>query len=411
MEKSRLLSAVVVILLNCTLFFFSCSTKSSQKEIEETDSIPSSYLLDICIDSLDVEDMRIQRGENLGSILTREGISPIRIDSLQRLSKDVFDVTKMKAGYRYQLLSDINNGEPQFLIYEKSLRDHIVFDLRDTLRVYEYQKDVTLQSCHTGAVIETSLWNAVKKAGSDMALSEEMAEIYAWQIDFFGIDKGDYFKVLYTQAYIDDSVKMEIGDIRGAIFNYHGKDYYAIPFMQDSILAYYDENGNSIRKAFLKAPLKFSRISSKFSHARRHPILKIVRPHHGVDYAAPTGTPVRAIGDGVISKKAFQRGGAGNYIRIKHNSNYETSYMHLSRFAKGIKAGRHVTQGEIIGYVGSTGSSTGPHLDFRVYRQGKPINPLKMDSPPTEPVREELRDSFMVVRDQVINELKQIKIN
>lgn len=398
--------------LIASLIAGSCSgpRQPKQADLIAEDTLSGPFFLNIPIDSLNSEDYQIRSGENLSAILSRFDISPAQIDSLRKKSAGVFDVTKMKAGAKYTMLTHLSEGFAEYMIYEKSRRDHIVFDLRDSMRVYEYNKEVTIQPAAASGVITSSLWNAIRQGNNDLALSDKMAEIYAWQIDFFGIGKGDNFKVLYDQAYIDDTTKLEIQDIRGAVFNHLGKEYYAIPFQQDSIVEFFDENGQSLRKAFLKAPLKFTRISSTFSNARKHPILKIVRPHHGVDYAAPVGTPVRSIGDGTVVKKAYQAGGAGYYLKIRHNSSYETTYMHLSKFAQGMKEGKRVSQGEIIGYVGSSGGSTGPHLDFRVHFQGKPINPLKMESPPSLPVRPELIDSFNVVKTRIINELKQLPL-
>ena len=206
---------------------------------------------------------------------------------------------------------------------------------------------------------------------------------------------------------MDDTTALHIASIEGAIFNHQGKEFVAIPFTQDSIFEYFDTEGNSLRKAFLKAPLDFFRITSRFSHARYHPILKRYRAHHGVDYAAPVGTPVRSIGEGTVVAKGFVNGG-GHTIKVKHNSAYTTSYMHLSRYAKDLAVGTHVKQGEVIGYVGSTGLSTGPHLDFRVYKNGQPINPLNMEAPPSEPIKPAYRDSFMLVKQQLIAEIDSL---
>ena len=240
-------------------------------------------------------------------------------------------------------------------------------------------------------------------------LAIKISDVYAWQIDFFDVKEGDSFRVLYDVAYIDDTTALNITSIGGAVFTHQGKDFTAIPFTQDSVFEYFDLEGNSLRKEFLKAPLDFFRITSRFTNARFHPVLKRYRAHHGVDYAAPVGTEVKSIGAGTIIAKGYM-GGGGNTLKVKHNSVYTTSYMHLSKYAKGIQVGSHVQQGQVIGYVGSTGLSTGPHLDFRVYKNGQPINPLQMEAPPSLPVKPELRDSFAVVKQAVLAELDSMRL-
>jgi len=220
----------------------------------------------------------------------------------------------------------------------------------------------------------------------------QLSEIYAWTIDFFGLQNGDRFKVIYEEQYVD-SATLGIDRILAASFYSEGKIYYAIPFKQDGKEDFFDEEGNSLRKAFLKAPLRFSHISSRFSNSRYHPILKIRRPHHGVDYAAPTGTPVHAIGDGKVIAKGYN-GQSGNRVKIRHNSIYTTAYSHLSRYGKGIHVGAMVKQGQVIGYVGKTGLATGPHLDFRFYKYGKPVDPLKVKAPSVSPINGQNRSTY-----------------
>jgi len=236
----------------------------------------------------------------------------------------------------------------------------------------------------------------MKSEGLPLQLTNDLSEVFAWTIDFFGLKKGDNFKVIYEELFIDGK-PLSSGNIYGAQFNGSGTSVTAIPFIQDDKESFFDPNGISLRKAFLRAPLQFSRISSHFSSARMHPILRIVRPHYGVDYAAPVGTPVHAIGDGrVIS--ATNEGGAGRMVKIQHNSVYATGYLHLSRFGDGISAGKYVKQGDIIGYVGTSGLSTGPHLDFRFYKNGSPVDPLKVEAPSAEPVSEANRNKFEQVK-------------
>ena len=233
----------------------------------------------------------------------------------------------------------------------------------------------------------------MRDAGVSPLLIISLSDIYAWTIDFFGLQKGDRFRVLYDEKMCDGEV-LAVDTVRYAIFSHGGEELPMIMFDQkDGGNIWWNEKGESMRKAFLKAPLQFSRISSGFSYARRHPVTRKVQPHTGVDYAAPKGTPVMTIGDGVVTSVKYE-GAGGNTVRIRHNSVYSTAYLHLSKYAKGLKAGQRVRQGEVIGYVGSTGRSTGPHLDFRVWKNGTPINPLKMDSPPAEPLKKENMPAF-----------------
>jgi murein DD-endopeptidase MepM/ murein hydrolase activator NlpD len=235
-----------------------------------------------------------------------------------------------------------------------------------------------------------------------------MSEVYAWTIDFFGIQKGDYYKVVYEDLKVDGK-SIGVGKVLAACFHHMGNDLYAFQFTSNGETGYYDEKAQNLQRAFLKAPLRFKRISSKFSQGRMHPILKIRRPHLGVDYAADYGTPVQTIGEGTVIEKGWNKGGGGNYIKIKHNGAYTTLYMHLAGFAKGLKTGSRVHQGDVIGYVGSTGLSTGPHLDFRVFLNGQAIDPLKVESPPSEPVGKEYLEAFNQLKDSLMVKLNPLE--
>ncbi|MFO8087562.1 MAG: peptidoglycan DD-metalloendopeptidase family protein [Bacteroidales bacterium] len=359
-------------------------------DIQKTDTTQAVFesCYGIRTDSLIVEKHLVKPGQNLSSILNPFGVSMSTIDQLAQKSKDIFDVRKVKAGNTYTVLcrGDSTNMI-QYFIYEKTATDYIVYDLRDSVIIKEGQKAVSKKLKQAAGTINNSLWMSMKEGGFNPFIAIRLSEIYAWTIDFFAIEKGDQYSVIYEQLYVEGE-PIGLGKIHAAWFMHSEKPFYAFYFEQDTIGDYFDEEANSLRKTFLKAPLRFSRISSRFSHSRMHPILKYRRPHHGVDYAAPTGTPVHAVGDGKILKANYS-GGAGHYVKIRHNGTYTTAYMHLSKYGKGIKAGKHVKQGDIIGYVGSTGLSTGPHLDFRFYRNGSPVDPLKVESPPAEPVSPE----------------------
>ena len=397
------------------LSIFSCK-HDQVNNTEETvdsewkDSLQHVYEYGICIDSLNVEHFEIRNGDNPSIIFSRLGFSALEADSISKASASVLDPTRIKAGMHYCTFTTRDSiAKIQYIAFAKTMTDYAIIDLRKRpIEAYTFNKPITLKRKSVNGTITSSLWNIIKQQGADPLLAIKIADVFAWEIDFFDVKEGDSFQVIYNEAYIDDTTALSISSIEGALFTHQGKDYYAIPFMQDSSMQFFDLEGNSLRKAFLKAPLDFYRITSRFTNARFHPILKRYRAHHGVDYAAPTGTPVRTIGDGSVIFKGYTNGG-GHTIKIKHNSVYTTSYMHLSRYAKGLSVGQRVKQGEEIGYVGSTGLSTGPHLDFRVYKNGEPINPLDMEAPPSEPIKPELRDSFNIVKNRIISELDSLK--
>jgi murein DD-endopeptidase MepM/ murein hydrolase activator NlpD len=256
-----------------------------------------------------------------------------------------------------------------------------------------YEKPVTVKKRYADVTISSSLWNDMRAADVSPLLIVGLSDIYAWTVDFFALQKGDRFRVLYEEKVCDGEV-IAVDTVRYAIFSHGGEDFPMVMYNQkDGGNMWWNEKGESMRKAFLKAPLNYSRISSGFSYARKHPVTRRVQPHTGVDYAAPKGTPVMSIGDGVVTSMKYE-GAGGNTVRIRHNSVYSTAYLHLSKFGPGLKTGQRVRQGQVIGYVGSTGRSTGPHLDFRVWKNGTPINPLKMESPPAEPIKESNRQDF-----------------
>lgn len=405
---------IYLTLVLCTLCF-SCNTSPKQAEEEGVDSewldsLQHVYQYGVCIDSLDVKEYGMKNGDNPASIFANLSFSAMKADSITKASANILDPTKLRAGMHYYTFTTQDSiADIRYIAFAKSLTDYAVIDLTgDTILAYDFSKPITLKQKYVADTLNSSLWNVIKASGADPLLALRIADVYAWQIDFFDVKEGDAFQVLYNVAYIDDTTALNITSIEGAIFTHQGKDFVAIPFTQDSVFEYFDQEGNSLRKAFLKAPLDFFRITSRFTNSRFHPILKRYRAHHGVDYAAPIGTEVKSIGAGTILSKGYA-GGGGHSLKVKHNSVYTTVYMHLSRYAKGIEAGSHVQQGQVIGYVGSSGLSTGPHLDFRVYKNGQPINPLQMEAPPSLPVKPELRDSFALVKQTVLAELDSLK--
>lgn len=387
----------------CILLLSACGKPvAGEQEYIDEEIVPIRYEYGLAIDSFRVDTGYVSNGETLGGILNRLGATRQQINQVGLLSREELDVRQIRAGKQFLALyatDSAQNEVLQYWVYLPDARTAKVLHLTDSLHVEHIQKPIRIVPRKAEVVIESSLWNAMVGNDLPVELALELSEIYAWTIDFFGLQQGDSIRVFYDEQYVD-SVRWGIGRIYAANF-YHGKrwqeaywfdiaDYQAT---DTRCRGYFDAEGNSLRKAFLKAPLNYKRISSKFTYARKHPVYKVVRPHTGVDYAAPAGTPVVAIGDGVVIEKGY-KGGGGNSVKIRHNSTYTTAYLHLSKYGKDIAVGKRVNQGQVIGYVGSTGASTGPHLDFRVWKGGTPIDPLKMVSPPVEPVPATLRPTF-----------------
>lgn len=334
---------------------------------------------------------RVVNGESLSGILSGLGLSYKDIGSLISAGDTVADMASLKAGNGWQAYS--SNDSLKYFLYSEDKVHTLVFKCYMPFDVHVVSKTVDEQLAYTDVAIHSSLWNDMISAGATPSLILDLSEIYAWTVDFFGLQPNDRFRVLYKRRVCSGEV-ISIDTIYYAVFSHNGKDYPAIRFDRDENESFYwDASGRSLRKSFLKAPLKYSRVSSRFSFARRNPVTGVVCPHTGVDYAAPRGTPVVAVGDGTVLKAAWS-GAGGNMVKIRHNSVYTTAYMHLSRYGKGIRSGKRVTQGQVIGYVGSTGRSTGPHLDFRIWKNGSPLNPLSFISPPAAPLKEENRAAF-----------------
>ncbi|HEX7585786.1 MAG TPA: peptidoglycan DD-metalloendopeptidase family protein [Prolixibacteraceae bacterium] len=366
-------------------------------------------LFNLPIDSFNVVPGQVRSGQNLSDILVNKGVSMTKVDEISKKSVLTFDVRKMKVNNNfYFFMNKKDASKIEYFIYEINPVDYVVYQLSDSLRIYREKKPIITQIKTASGVITSSLWNTMKEQALDPNLAMDLSDIYQWTIDFYGIQKGDKFRVIYEENFVSGK-SIGIGRIFAAQFVHANEDFYAFRFTQNNEESYFDNLGKSLKTAFLKAPLKFSRISSLFSNSRFHPILKIYRPHHGVDYAAPTGTPVVSIGDGTIVAKGYQAAGGGNFLKIKHNSVYTTSYMHLNGFASGISQGVRVHQGQLIGFVGSTGLASGPHLDFRVFLNGTPVDPLKIKSPPTDPIAMPNMKSFTMHRDSMMAKLVAIK--
>jgi len=404
------IGVVVVFLLISTLFYALIHYRlfNRAKDQSQVVVLPAvHYEFGIPVDSFHLKTAKLKSGEQLAGIFRQYLSDSAHAKVLTYLSVNKFNTRRLRTGATYNLyFNQLDTAKLAYMVYKESPANAIIFSFLDSFSIHEHTKTVKHIQRTTAGVITSSLWTTIASQQASPDLAMKMADIYAWAIDFFALQKGDNFKIIYDEIMID-SVSLGIQSIKTAVFTHNGKAYYAIPFEQDKQTEYYDLDGNSLKKAFLKAPLKFSRISSAFSHSRFHPVLRIRRPHLGVDYAAPRGTPVHAIGSGTIVQKGFS-GGAGNMVKIRHNSIYTTSYMHLQRFATNVGSGSHVSQGQLIGYVGSTGLSSGPHLDFRFYKNGAPVDPLKVEAPPSLPVKPELKAKFDSVKTILVNELQKV---
>jgi murein DD-endopeptidase MepM/ murein hydrolase activator NlpD len=359
------------------------------------------------VDTLQVFEAKIQRNEFLSQILSQYNVSLGLIDKLAKASREVFDVRKFRANRNYTVLcSNDSLRTARYFIYEPSQIEYVVYELSDSTRIFTGQHAVDTVTKGFSGVIDYSIYQTLTDAEAPTELVNELAEVYAWQIDLFKVQKGDKFKMLYEEVQIKGE-PVGVGKIVAAQFERAEDEFYAFYYDQGGKEDYFDEKGNSLRKAFLKAPLRYSRISSRFSNSRLHPVLKVRRPHHGIDYAAPRGTPVRSVGDGVVIKANYS-GGAGKYIKVRHNGTYTTGYMHLSKYGNDIHVGKRVKQGDVIGYVGSTGLSTGPHLDYRVWKSGKAVDALKIEMPPSEPISDEHREFYQTYMQELMEQLHEI---
>lgn len=391
--------AVLFFLTSCSFF------ESKEKDLIETASVTLDSFVEIeemiALDEygfkkgneLIIED-RVKRNESLYLILRDLDVSPQVIQEIERESIGKFSSKRVRPGQRYIAYLDNESSLLKRLILHDDLLDYIVFNFENNIEVERGRKEIATKVTETAGVITSSLYETLLENGEDPLLGNKLSEIFGWQIDFFRIYKNDSFKVIYEQQYVD-GIPYGVGKILAAEFLHKNKIYDAYYFETDDRAGYFDNIGNGVQKALLKAPFTYSqRVSSNFSHSRFHPVLKTRTPHYGVDYAAPLGTPVISVGDGEVVESRY-RGANGNIVQIQHNSTYTTAYLHLNGFASGIRKGVRVKQGQVIGYVGRTGRVTGVHLDYRVYKNNQPVNPLTVDLPPSKAITKAEKNDFL----------------
>ncbi|MDX1907863.1 MAG: peptidoglycan DD-metalloendopeptidase family protein [Bacteroidia bacterium] len=378
--------AAVLPVLNRFHFFRGESTQNTAHTPQHLYGIP--------LDSTQVVQAVVQSNENLAGILSRYNVSMPTVQRLSEMAAGIFDFRKLRVNQPYTVIHEQDSAQTaRALIYYVDPVRYVVMHLGDSLAVQAGSHPVDTVRQEISGIITSSLYVAMTSAGGSPGLVSALAQIMESEVDFFEIQTGDWFKVIYEQ-YCVQGETVGTGTILAASMYHGGKERVALGWHNGEGYKYYDAQGNSLRRAFLKAPLDYVRISSHFSHSRLHPILKIYRPHHGVDYAAPIGTPVYTVADGTITK-AHYSGGAGHMVEVRHNGTYTTQYLHLSRYGADIRPGTRVIQGQVIGYVGSSGHSTGPHLDFRFFHNGVPVNPLTVDTGAAEPLKPEQLPVFM----------------
>lgn len=386
------LAAMVVMVLT----YFLVSTRDivpldTVEPVVLEDSIPiykPTYYYGFNTDSVDIVEGKIKRNENLSEILSDHHISHETIYELSISSKNVFDLRKIGLYKKYELILEQDSiAAALAMIYYPNAVDYVVFNLKDSVFVIKGEKEVVVVEKTASGIIDNSLAVTMDEIGLSPQLTNDIADVFAWEIDFFRLFPGDRFKVIYEELVVEGEV-IGYGDIKGAVFEHEEEDHYAFFFDQGSGVDYFDETGESLQKTLLKYPVKFSRISSRYSGNRYHPVQKRYKAHRGTDFAAPKGTPIRSVGDGVVVEARYHKFN-GNYVKIKHNSIYSTQYLHMSKIAGGMRPGTKVKQGQTIGYVGSTGLAKGNHVCYRFWKHGQQVDALRVDIPSSEPVNEE----------------------
>lgn len=416
--KKSLIAAILIVAGAIAFFWIDSRTSLFSRAGEyavvvdsshhfEHEIIKPEFLHGMVVNNLHVVEDEVKRNQRFSDLLNGYFVSPKVKQQLALLPRNVYDFRKISANKKYTLLVEHDSVKTlKALVYEPNPIDYIVFHLSDTLLVEVCKRKVDTLQRNLSGIVESTLSHTIESLKISHELTNKFVDIFAWVVDFQRLQKGDRFKLIYEENLVEEK-SVGIGRILGVYFEHSNQGYYAFPFDQGDGMDYFDDEGNSLRKALLKYPIEFTRISSRYSKNRFHPVVKVFRPHLGTDFAAPTGTPIRSVGDGIIEEAQYKTNN-GNYVKVRHNGTYTTGYLHMSKIAVGIKPGTRVRQGQTIGYVGSTGLATGPHLCYRFWKNGVQVDALKVELPPSMPVKQEYFSAFEVVKEDLIKRLELI---
>ena len=395
-----------ILVMGTALLFMLTNINKDKKAVEKLEVIQEivepSYEYNILVDSFNVIKGSVKRGQTMGEILYLNHIDHFEINKIVEKSKGIFDVRRVNTGKKYTVIcASDSTKKAQYFIYEIDATNYVVFDLRGEIDVYKGKKPVIVKLKTASGIIKSSLWLTMEEKKLSPKLTAELSTIYAWTIDFFKIQKNDGFRVYYEDKYIDGQY-IGIGRLLAAEFTHKGQDFYSFYYRENENFGdYYDEQGKTLRKAFLMAPVDYKRISSRYSKRRKHPVTGRWKGHFGTDYAAEKGTPIWSTANGTIIAATYTKNN-GNYVKVRHNGTYTTQYLHMSKIKPGIRKGVFVKQGDIIGYVGSTGLATGPHVCYRFWKNDKQVDPFKQKLPPGDPIKKENREAYMLAKDSLM---------
>ena len=404
----KILFFLVVVVVSYNLFFKNNNSAEDLTKIEKKEKIVKEF--GYVLNDYTVKRDTIKSGDSFGQILENNNLFYPKIYNIVQATNKIFNIRKINVGRPYTILYSKDSLEiPELFIYQPNPIDYVVVSLSDSIWAERKQKEVELKSLEASGTIYSSLSETMESLKLSPLLTNELSEIYAWNIDFFRLEKGDNFKIMYTSKYVNDSVYIGLNRIHNAYFEHRGKPFYAVEFKTDSlrnIYEYFDENGKNLRRAFLLSPVQFSRISSRFNLRRKIAYYGKIKPHYGTDFAAPVGTEIRATAAGRVVKSGYTRGN-GYYVTIKHNATYSTQYLHMKQ--RGLKVGTYVSQGDRIGYVGMTGYTSGPHVCYRFWKNGKQVDPLKQKLPEAKPISNTLKEEYLAYMKPIKGRLDKMK--